>query len=318
MASPPPFSPCVGVCRLDERSGLCLGCGRTGGEIAAWRELDEVRRAMIWSMLPGRMARLDVSSRLLPLAGPALAERLLQTAHDPATVFAIGVQGAVAEFMRAPDDRSIARGDADRLLIRSRLGALRLDVRPWVRVFAFGPEKGLPDEIVLAIHSSRLTPQAVSAVVELGPDRDAVRRADRRAALFDLGLDRATIRFCVRTDDAELISELRRCVGQPLAAVAPALIPLLLARHPQRIAISELGRIEVRQPIGLRDGEPGTPVGPHTHLLPHLLRTGRELAPGRDLPAGYAAAASLFPGPGAASLWSARPLRVIEGAASRG
>jgi hypothetical protein len=258
-------------------------------------------------MLPDRMARIDVTFRFLPLAGPALAERLLQTAHDPSTTFAIGVQGAVAEFMRAPDDRAIVKVDADRLLVRSKLGALRLDLEPWVRVFSFGPEGGLPDEVVLAVDRSRLTSAAACTLSELGPDPDAVRKPERSALLFDLGLDRPTIRFCVRTDDPELIAGLRGCVGQPWPEAASALIPLLLERHPQRVVVSPLGRIEVSQPIGLRDGRPETPVGPHTHLLPELLRTGRDLAPGRDLPAGYAPAASIFPGPRTASLWSPRP-----------
>jgi hypothetical protein len=260
---------------------------------------------MVWSMLPDRMARRNVTCRLLPLAGRALAERLLQTAHDPSTTFAIGVQGAVAEFMRAPADRAIVKGDADRLLVRSKLGALRLDLEPWVRVFSFGPE-GLPDEVVLTVDRSRLT-SAACTLSELGPDRDAVRKPERSALLFDLGLDRPTVRFCVRTDDPELIAALRGCVGQPWPEAAPALVPLLLERHPQRVVVSPLGRIEVRQPIGLRDGRPETPVGPHTHLLPELLRTGRDLAPGRDLAAGYAPAASLFPGPRVASLWSPGP-----------
>jgi predicted Fe-S protein YdhL (DUF1289 family) len=303
-----PPSPCVGICRLDEASGLCLGYGRTGAEIAVWRELDEVQRATVWSMLPDRMARLNLSFRLLPLAGPALAERLLHTAHDPATVFAIGVQGAVAEFMRTPDDQATARGDAGRLLLRSKLGAMRLDIEPWVRVFRFGPQDGTADEIVLAIHRSRLTLATECTISELGPDGDAVCKQERGAILFDLGLDRPTIRFCVRTDDPALIADLRGCVGQPWSEVAPALIPLLLERHPQRVVISPLGRIEVSQPIGLRDGIPGTPVGPHTHLMPELLRTGRELAPGRDLPSAYAPVASLFPGPRAAALWSTRSL----------
>ena len=302
-----PPSPCVGVCRLDEASGLCLGCGRTGTEIAVWRELDEVDRATVWRMLPDRMARLNVSFRLLPLALPALAERLLQTAHDPATTFAIGVQGAVAEFMRAPGDRATVQGDAGRLLIRSKLGALRLDFEPWVRVFSFGPEGGLPDEVVLAIDRARLTTPAVGALSELGPDREAVRKREQRAVLFDLGLDRPTIRFCVRTDDPKLVAALRGCIGQPWPEVAPALIPLLLERHPHRVVVSPLGRIEVSQPIGIRDGRPETPVGPHTHLLPELLRTGRDLAPGRDLPASYVPVASIFPGPRTALLWSPRP-----------
>lgn len=31
-----PPSPCTGVCRIDENTGWCRGCGRTLGEIADW------------------------------------------------------------------------------------------------------------------------------------------------------------------------------------------------------------------------------------------------------------------------------------------
>lgn len=35
MQSPPP-SPCINVCRMDRKSGLCEGCLRTLDEITAW------------------------------------------------------------------------------------------------------------------------------------------------------------------------------------------------------------------------------------------------------------------------------------------
>jgi predicted Fe-S protein YdhL (DUF1289 family) len=301
-ASLPP-SPCVGVCRLDEASGLCLGCGRSGDEIAAWRDLDDASRAEVWQLLPERMAGLGQEFRLLPLAGAELADRLLATARNPWTVFAIGVQGAIAEFMRFPRDRAVVGGDAGCLLIQSGLGALRLEIQPFIRVFGFGPEGGAPDEVVLAVHRARLTSPPACTITELGPDEHAIREADRRAQLFDLGLDRPTLRFCIRTSDAELIGTLRMSAGQPFATVADQLVPLLLERHPHRVVISKIGRIEVSQPIGGRNGAPGTPEGPHTHLLPELLGTGRELAPDRDLPPDYAPAASIFPGPGTVELW---------------
>lgn len=40
-------SPCIGVCRIDDR-GVCAGCRRTLGEIAEWsRASDERRRAIL-------------------------------------------------------------------------------------------------------------------------------------------------------------------------------------------------------------------------------------------------------------------------------
>lgn len=41
---PSATSPCVRVCVLDEPTGVCLGCGRTLAEIAAWPSLSEAER----------------------------------------------------------------------------------------------------------------------------------------------------------------------------------------------------------------------------------------------------------------------------------
>jgi len=49
-------SPCIGVCRLDGKSGLCLGCRRTLKEIAAWPGLAPAERAAILARLKGRKA----------------------------------------------------------------------------------------------------------------------------------------------------------------------------------------------------------------------------------------------------------------------
>lgn len=41
-------SPCVSVCRVDERCGLCQGCYRTMGEIIDWSQLDETGKRRVW------------------------------------------------------------------------------------------------------------------------------------------------------------------------------------------------------------------------------------------------------------------------------
>lgn len=49
-----PLTPCVGVCRLDER-GFCEGCQRTGDEIARWRGMsDDERLRLMRDVLPTR------------------------------------------------------------------------------------------------------------------------------------------------------------------------------------------------------------------------------------------------------------------------
>ena len=49
-------SPCIKICTLDARSGLCLGCGRTIDEITRWVAMSGVERARIMAELPARRA----------------------------------------------------------------------------------------------------------------------------------------------------------------------------------------------------------------------------------------------------------------------
>ena len=49
-------SPCINICTIDARSRLCLGCGRTIDEVAAWGTLSPAQRAQVMAELPARMA----------------------------------------------------------------------------------------------------------------------------------------------------------------------------------------------------------------------------------------------------------------------
>ena len=51
-------SPCISVCRIDEASGLCIGCLRTLDEIAAWGALDDTARRRVWQAIVLRRAKL--------------------------------------------------------------------------------------------------------------------------------------------------------------------------------------------------------------------------------------------------------------------
>ena len=52
------MSPCVNVCDLDAVTGWCIGCARTGDEIAAWTSVGDVGRQAILDTLPERMTVL--------------------------------------------------------------------------------------------------------------------------------------------------------------------------------------------------------------------------------------------------------------------
>ncbi len=50
-----PSTPCIQICVIDTLSGLCIGCGRTVSEIAAWPSLGEPERRAIMTQLEGRL-----------------------------------------------------------------------------------------------------------------------------------------------------------------------------------------------------------------------------------------------------------------------
>jgi uncharacterized protein len=52
-------TPCVKICVLDPKSGLCRGCGRNVDEIARWGRLSSEERLKIMSELAGRLEGLD-------------------------------------------------------------------------------------------------------------------------------------------------------------------------------------------------------------------------------------------------------------------
>jgi uncharacterized protein len=50
-------TPCISVCVLDPKTGLCEGCGRTLDEIARWLRMSEPERKGIMAELAGRRRR---------------------------------------------------------------------------------------------------------------------------------------------------------------------------------------------------------------------------------------------------------------------
>jgi len=54
-------SPCINVCRLDPATRWCLGCARTGAEIARWTAIDDAARQAILDVLPERLRALPAA-----------------------------------------------------------------------------------------------------------------------------------------------------------------------------------------------------------------------------------------------------------------
>jgi uncharacterized protein len=53
--------PCIKVCAKDRASGWCLGCGRTGPEIARWWNVSAAERAAVLAELPRRLAAMGLA-----------------------------------------------------------------------------------------------------------------------------------------------------------------------------------------------------------------------------------------------------------------
>ncbi|MBX6323178.1 MAG: DUF1289 domain-containing protein [Rhodospirillaceae bacterium] len=51
-----PVSPCIGVCRLDDVTGWCVGCFRTIDEIRDWMIMAPDERRAVLSRVAGRRA----------------------------------------------------------------------------------------------------------------------------------------------------------------------------------------------------------------------------------------------------------------------
>jgi len=47
-------SPCINICKMDDLSGLCLGCFRTLDEITVWSRTDDAQRANILAAVTQR------------------------------------------------------------------------------------------------------------------------------------------------------------------------------------------------------------------------------------------------------------------------
>ena len=51
-------TPCIKICQMEPRLGLCLGCKRTLDEIARWGAMSDAERERVLAELPRRS--LDV------------------------------------------------------------------------------------------------------------------------------------------------------------------------------------------------------------------------------------------------------------------
>ncbi len=216
-----------------------------------------------------------------------------QTMNDGGGSWSIGVHGASAEVMVDAEVPSVVR-NANSLVAESSTGSIRLGIDDGIYAFAIDrpdqPEQ--PIAVILAVLVSGLAPSR-RTVTSRGPDVGAIRPSDRNDTLFDLGLGRSNISFCIRTGDDLLLAELRSVARRHWRDALDEIGPDLIARSPHRVVESVIGRAEVYTEIPHVGSVP--PGGAHTHLLDGELDLGLDLPPGITLPNGFVPSALLFP-----------------------
>ncbi len=212
----------------------------------------------------------SVQERGGALDAGAEIERALRCAS---TGWSLGCDGALAEFLRDPDEHAHfeRNRDAGELAVTTPRGGIRARLHGGIRPIAYeSPREGAPgwrNGVSFCLPTGAAFMSGRSVVTEIGADRSSLRRCDRDAVLFDLGLGVPHIEACVRTRDAALVDALRRHRGRPLLEHGGSLTQALIRAGPPRVFRSRLGRIEVYQPIPTDV----TPDGPHTHFLPERL-----------------------------------------------
>jgi len=205
---------------------------------------------------------------------------------DPAHGWSMGSFGAIAEFTWDQDEAIQPFNDGRIGRITPR-GAVALSLHAELKPVAYETLRKHPERwgqaVAFCLPENLARRNSRSVLSELGPDTSALQASHQQHVLFDMGLGQSFVDVCIRSNDQRLISRLREACGKNLFAKGNDVMQHIIEAGPTRVFISNIGRAEVYQPIGLEK----TPEGPHTHVLPKLLASQRAFSANAPIPAGY-------------------------------
>jgi hypothetical protein len=215
---------------------------------------------------------------------------------DAGTQWSLGTFGGIAEFSRDRDEEVRLTQSATGAAAVTARGGIAIELSDHCRPFAFEciTRSSWSQRVALCLPTGRCMMNRRTVLTELDVDREALQPERRGSILFDLGLAALQADLCVRIDDHNMVARLRGHCGHSVFDPANPAMGLLLETNPHRVFISRIGRIEVYQPIPPASGK--SPDGPHTHVLPQLLRSGRTHAATEPIPEGWIPCAHLYPG----------------------
>ena len=233
--------------------------------------------------------------------------------ENPDTQWSLGTFGAIAEFSRDTSEPvQLMQSSTAVSAVTPRGGiVIRHDQRSRPFASESMTKTGWNQRIALCLPDGDCAMGGRMALTEIGPDREALRAEDRDSVLFDLGFGALQADFCVRIGDSETVARLRQHAGRDVFEPGNPAMGIILQANPHRVFISRLGRIEVYQPIPPPSGK--SPEGPHTHVLPRLLRSGRTRAAKEPLPPGWIPCMHIYPAhPARDGMGEARPFDAMR------
>jgi hypothetical protein len=220
-----------------------------------------------------------------------LSEQIL----DPDTQWSLGTFGGIAEFSRDQDEPVKLIASATSIAAVTERGGVAIEAHEKLRPFASESitKQSWSHRVALCLPVDLCAMNRRNVLTELGADSKALREQDRAGVLFDIGLDALQADLCIRTSDPEAIAKLRSHAGRSVFEPGNPAMGVILAANPHRVFISRIGRLEVYQPIPPATGK--SPDGPHTHVLPKLLRSKRTHPATEPVPDGWVPCAHFYP-----------------------
>lgn len=228
---------------------------------------------------------------------PEFSQVIAAALDDANTGWSMGSFGAIAEFHHVRGDPPALSPDGGvRITARGGIAFTDLTACRPVAYETLSPKADRwGQSVALCLPAELAGMNARQRLTALGPDHAALREADRGALLFDMGLGQPQVDFCIRTSDQDLIAVLSSVEGRSLFEPGNPAMAAILRAHPHRVALTRLGRVEVYQKIGGPDTGGKSPVGPHTHILPKLMATGRTHSANTPIPQGLVPVGGLHP-----------------------
>jgi len=199
--------------------------------------------------------------------------------------WSMGSFGAIAEFTwdRGESIQCFNDGRVGRITSR---GAISLETHSELTPIAYETIRKNPEHwgqaVAFCLPEALAKRNTKTVLTELGTDDAALRISDNQQILFDMGLDQKFVDVCIRTNDPILITRLRDACGKNLLAPDNDIMMHIINAGPTRVFMTNIGRAEVYQPIGIDK----SPEGPHTHVLPKLLASGRAYSANTPIPDG--------------------------------